>query len=230
MAHLSGFDNLSELNIITSTRGLNQSIIDKLKSIPRLTSLKVSLESGVPSIDDALRNQGHFDMATRNIKALADSGLPVVIMATLCRVNYQSVEGLCRLCADIGASGVILERYVPLGRGAGLAAEVLTSREWREVAAAVIRVADIDAAIDDLLPYRAFRVDMPEGALGDCGASGAFCNLGQSSMALMPDGTVYPCRRVPTPIGKLPDDGMGRILERLYGYSLTPQKCFGFDF
>jgi MoaA/NifB/PqqE/SkfB family radical SAM enzyme len=230
-ARLSGFGNLSELNIITSAYGADKSIIDRLKSIPRLTSVKVSLESHDPLINDGIRGRGHFDTVTRNIRALAGSGLPVVVMATLSRVNYQSVEGLCGLCAEMGAAGVILERYVPLGRGALLAESVLTRREWRDVAAAVSRVANIDANIDDLLRYRAFRIDMPDGTLGDgCAVSGAFCNLGPSSMALMPDGTVFPCRRVPVAVGKLPDDGMERILERLGGYASDPQKCFKFDF
>jgi len=231
MSRLSAFDNLDELNIITSTYGLDQSVIGRLKSIPKLTSVKVSLESHDPLINDDIRNKGHFDTATRNIKALAGSGLPVVVMAALSQRNYESVEGLCRLSADMGAAGIILERYVPLGRGVDLADSVLTSREWRDIAAAVIRVANIDVSIDDLLPYRAFRIDMPHGTLGDdCEVSGAFCNLGPESMALMPDGTVYPCRRVPTAIGKLPDDGMGRILNLLDGYSSVPQQCFGFDF
>jgi len=231
MARLSAFDNLDELNIITSTYGLDQSVIDRLKSIPKLTSVKVSLESHDPMINDGIRNPGHFDMATRNIRTLAGSGLPVVVMATLSQRNYESVEGLCRLSADMGAAGIILERYVPLGRGADLAGGVLTAREWRGIADAVIRVANIDVSIDYLLPYRAFRIDMPNGLLGDeCEVSGAFCNLGPSSMALMPDGTVYPCRRVPTAVGRLPDDGMGRILTLLDGYSSTPQQCFGFDF
>jgi MoaA/NifB/PqqE/SkfB family radical SAM enzyme len=231
LAHLSAFDNLGELNIITATYGLDQHVIDNLKSIHTLTSVKVSLESHDPRINDGIRNKGHFDMATRNIKTLIDYGLPVVIMATLSRRNYQSVEGLCKLCADLGAAGIILERYVPLGRGADLADSVLTSNEWRDIAAAVIRVANIDVSIDGLLQYRAFRIDMPNGLLGDdCEVSGAFCNLGASSMALMPDGTVYPCRRVPTAIGKLPDDGMERILTLLNGYSSTSQLCFGFDF
>jgi MoaA/NifB/PqqE/SkfB family radical SAM enzyme len=231
MAHLSAFDNLRELNIITSTYGIDQSVINNLKSIPKLTSVKVSLESHDPPVNDGIRGRGHFDMATRNIRTLIDSGLPVVVMATLNRRNCQSVDGLCGLCAGMGAAGIILERYVPVGRGADWADNVLTSNEWRDIAAAVIRVANIDAPISYLLPYRAFRVDMPHGTLGDgCEVSGAFCDLGPSSMALMPDGTVYPCRRVPIAVGKLPDDGMAGILGRLEEYSSVRQKCFGFDF
>jgi hypothetical protein len=49
-------------------------------------------------------------------------------------------------------------------------------------------------------------------------------------MALMPDGTVYPCRRFPLPVGKLPDDKMEKILAELGGYSSSPQRCFEFGF
>jgi len=50
-------------------------------------------------------------------------------------------------------------------------------------------------------------------------------------MALMPDGAVYPCRRVPAPVGKLPGDGMGRILAALKcECSPAQQRCFDFGF
>jgi MoaA/NifB/PqqE/SkfB family radical SAM enzyme len=163
-------------------------------------------------------------------------------MATLGRGNYRSAAGLCELAAGLGARGVILERFVPLGRGLEMSDAVLTSREWRELLRAICRIADMeidasdgenddDAAIAPLLPYRAFWIDMPLGLPGGaCSVSGALCQLGPSFMALMPNGTVYPCRRAPIPAGKLPDNGMARVLESLGRYSSVSQRCFGFDF
>jgi MoaA/NifB/PqqE/SkfB family radical SAM enzyme len=231
LSHLSTFDNLNELNIITSTHGMTERTIGRLKSIPKLTSVKVSLESHDPTVNDSIRKAGHFKTTVGNIAALVRSGLPVTIMATLSKQNYRSVEGLCRLSAGLGATGVIIERYVPLGRGSTMSSDVLTSSEWSEILSAIIRVAEMDVSVTDLLPYKAFRVDTPLGKIGgSCEVSGALCNLGPSSMALMPDGTVYPCRRVPAPVGKLPDDKMERILEKLNAHSPTPQRCFDFDF
>jgi len=222
MSYLSTFDNIGELNIITSTRGMDRSVIHGLRELPKLTYVKVSLESGDPLVDDNIRGLGHYKMARANIEQLIEADLPVVLMATLSKRNYQSVSGLCALAAELGSNGVIFERFVPLGQGVKEMADcVLTSVEWEEILSAIAGAAGADA--ETLRPYRAFWVD------GDT-VSGAPCCLGPTSMALMPDGTVYPCRRVPAPVGKLPDDGMGEVLKRLGGYSSFTQKCFDFDF
>jgi len=222
MAYLSGFDKLGELNIITSTSGMDRQTIRDLKALPKLAYVKVSLESHDPLINDSIRWSGHYAMTLGNIRKLADAGLRVIVMTTLSKQNYQSVAGLCALAESLGTHGVILERFVPLGRGAvTMRDSVLAAKEWREVLSAIAGIAGAETG--ELSPYKAFWVD---GAT----VSGAPCCLGPTSMALMPDGTVYPCRRVPTPAGKLPNDGMERILGVLNGYSSTPQKCFDFDF
>ena len=222
MEYLSTFDNIDELNIITSTARMDQKAIQDLKALPKLAYVKVSLESHDRLLNDDIRWRGHYEMTLGNIRKLANAGLQVILMTTLSKRNYQSVAGLCALAKDLGTCGVIFERFVPLGRGlVGMRDSVLTAKEWREVLGAIAGIAGV--AVDELLPYKAFWVD---GAT----VSGAPCCLGSGSMALMPDGTVYPCRRVPIPVGKLPDDGMDRILAALGGYSSTPQKCFDFDF
>jgi len=222
MEYLSTFDNLDELNIITSTAGMDQKAIMDLKALPKLSYVKVSLESHDGPLNDGLRWRGHHEMTLGNIRELTKAGLQVIIMTTLSKRNYQSVAGLCALAEDLGTCGVIFERFVPLGRGAvRMCDSVLAAREWSEVLDAISGVAGV--AVDELTPYKAFWVD---GAT----VSGAPCCLGSGSMALMPDGAVYPCRRVPIPVGKLPDDQMNRILAALDGYSATPQKCFRFDF
>jgi MoaA/NifB/PqqE/SkfB family radical SAM enzyme len=222
--HLSSFDNLEELNIITATYGMDRPTVEKLKSVRKLTSVKVSLESHDPRINDNIRGSGHFETASRHIKMLADAGISVIIMATLGKHNYHSVEGLCSLVADIGASGVIFERFVPVPESLGseLSSMALVSAEWDHILNSIASIAG-DIAVDDLRPYKAFWVDVNTGSV-----SGAPCCLGPSSMALMPDGTVYPCRRYPRPVGKLPGDLLDSILSKLVGYSSNPQRCFDF--
>jgi radical SAM protein with 4Fe4S-binding SPASM domain len=48
---------------------------------------------------------------------------------------------------------------------------------------------------------------------------GALCNLGDESMALMPDGTVYPCRRLPIAVGNVLKEPFETILPRLKRYA-----------
>jgi len=222
MAYLSKFESLGELNIITSASGMGEQEIRALAALPKLSYVKVSLESHDPALNDHLRWPGHHEMALEGIRKLASAGLRAVIMATLSKRNYRSAPGLCDLAESLGARGVIFERFVPLGRGAAqMGSEALAPTEWREVLGAIARIAG--AAPSALQQYKAFWVD-------GASVSGAPCCLGPASMALMPDGTVYPCRRVPAPVGKLPGDGMERILAALGGFSATPQKCFDFGF
>ena len=222
MAYLGGFNNIGELNIITGTMGMSDKTVSDLKALPKLDYVKVSLESHDRQINDGIRRAGHYGMTLANIQSLVDAGLRVVIMTTLSRQNYRSVAGLCDLAESLGTHGVIFERFVPLGRGAAeMGGSVLSAKEWPEVLGAIAGIAGVTAG--ELLPYKAFWVN--GGAV-----SGAPCCLGSGSMALMPDGTVYPCRRVPVPVAKLPDDRMEHILGVLGGYSATPQRCFGFGF
>jgi len=222
MEYLSQFENLGELNIITSTNGMNQKAIDDLRALPKLAYVKVSLESRDPEINDSIRWHGHYRMALENIRKLVAAGLQVIIMTTLSKRNYQSVAGLCALARELNTRGVIFERFVPLGRGAAqMRDSVLTLAEWQEILEAIADVAGTEA--DDLRPYKAFWVD-------GAAVSGAPCCLGSESMALMPDGTVFPCRRVPVPAGKLPSDGMERMLTILSEYSSTPRRCYDFGF
>jgi len=222
MSYLEGFDNIDELNIITSTMGMNEKTIRDLKALRRLAYVKVSLESDDAKLNDEIRWPGHYSTTVGNIRKLVDSGLRIVIMTTLSKQNYRSIAGLCSIAENLGTSGVIFERFVPLGRGAeGMHDSVLTAKEWPEVLGAIAGVAG--ASAEDLLPYKAFWVDGTD-------VSGAPCCLGRESMAVMPDGTIYPCRRVPVAVGKLPDDGMGRVLGMLGGYSSTPQLCYDFGF
>jgi len=219
MEYLASFENLGELNIITSASGLDRDVIRGLSALPKLDYIKISLESHDPLINDRIRGDGHHTMTLKNIRQLTDAGLSVVIMTTLSRLNYQSVTGLCGLAEELGARGVIFERFVPLGRGGKMRDSVLTPFHWQEILTAIADIADV--SVDDLRPYKAFWVD--GGAV-----SGAPCCLGPSSMALMPDGTVYPCRRVPVPAGRLPEDSMEHILTVLKGYSSLQERCFDF--
>ena len=40
---------------------------------------------------------------------------------------------------------------------------------------------------------------------------GALCSVGNNALTIMPDGTVYPCRRLSIPIGNILTDGLFSI-------------------
>ncbi len=215
--YLVSFGNLEELNLITNACDIDDNTISRIAD-SGISSLKVSLESHILETNDSIRGAGHFDTVTRNVRRLRLSKLPVILMVTLGSYNYEHIPGLCRLASELGAGEVIFERFVPLGHGLGQRDSVLSANQWLRVLSSIAELTELDMDINDLLPYKAFRLDLSEGYVTP-GLSGALCNLGPSSMALMPDGTVFPCRRLPTPVGKLPHDHIFDILSKLEYYS-----------
>jgi radical SAM protein with 4Fe4S-binding SPASM domain len=63
---------------------------------------------------------------------------------------------------------------------------------------------------DALLPYQAFQVNFngeePE-------LLGAPCVIGRDGLCIMPEGSVFPCRRFPIPIGNLMNESLKEIWE-----------------
>ncbi|MFP4014083.1 MAG: radical SAM protein [Chitinispirillaceae bacterium] len=220
LGHISEYNTIEELNVITSATVLGEAVLEKLSIVTRLTYIKVSLESNDPAVNDSIRGSGHFEKVVHNIGRLVNAGHSVVLMVTLGSCNFDSVAGICGLAGTLGVSGVIFERYVPLGRGKGIVSNLLSPHEWAFVIQEICRIGEVDTGIEDLLAYKAFWVDMSDGEGGEAGSvRGALCNLGPSSMALMPDGTVFPCRRLPFSVGKMPEESIFQILERLQKYS-----------
>ncbi|MDG5815089.1 radical SAM protein [Chitinispirillales bacterium ANBcel5] len=219
LRHLATYNNLKELNLITNALEIDEAILRELKKNGALSAIKISLESHDSSINDSIRGKGHFEAVLNSIELLQSAGLQVVLMVTLGAWNWNSVSGLLQLARQKGVKGVIFERFVPLGNGLHIADGILNANHWLEIRKTIISENDLGISPEELLPYRAFFIDTQEteNIGGEIGA--ALCNLGPQSMALMPDGTVYPCRRLPIPVGVLPSDSFPKVLKDLSKYS-----------
>jgi len=215
LSHLDGFGEVVELHVITNGTVTVAAALDALARASRLTTIKVSVESADPGINDRIRGPGNLARVERGIARLREAtDKSVVTMVTFGRHNAAGVKRFAAWSRDQGVAGAIFERFVPLGRGRAMAGATLDEAGWSEVAAAVYGLADIDADAEDLPPYRAFWLGFEDGG-EECSLAGAECNLGSGSMALMPDGTVCPCRRFPEPLGNARFEPVATIRERL---------------
>jgi len=213
---LHRYDALAEVNVITNGMRADPAALGALAALPKIGCFKISLE-GDRETDDALRGDGHFDAVMENLPRFVAIGRPVVLMLTLSRRNASSIAGILDLARDRGVAGVIFERFVPLGRGVRMCGDVLEPREWGAACRAIAAAAGVDDEPEELLPYRAFWVDVRSGA--EEPLSGALCNLGRDSMCLMPDGAVFPCRRLPVLVGNVLAEPFETIRERLAAYA-----------
>jgi MoaA/NifB/PqqE/SkfB family radical SAM enzyme len=208
------------LDLVSSGLGADHALMEDLAGIEKLQTVKLSIEAADPTINDAVRGRGHQarfkEILPRWQAAFGDR---LVLMMTLGRHNLDQIEPTALWAADAGCGGLIIERFVPLGRGRVMAEAALNEEDWRAATRRIAASAKIEE--EALLGHRAFWLRFsggtPEVATADC-------QLGRDSMAILPDGTVLPCRRLPPPVGKLPKDDLLEILDRLDAVA-SKMKC-----
>jgi len=209
---LESVDNLKAVNIITNGLLLNNKTIENLNGLKKIKELKISLEGGDVETNDKIRGKGVFDKVMKNIESIRDiSNKELILMFTLGSYNYNNLNEMLEFAETSKVDGVIIERFVPWGRGVLLKDQYLKKGEWHRVIEAIIQFTKLDYSPVELLPYKAYHIVFKR----TIELKGALCNLGNESMALMPNGDVYPCRRFPTRIGNIMQDDFKEILLRL---------------
>lgn len=212
LEYLDTTDNIKIINIITNGLFLNDKAMEKLNEFRKLKELKISLEGGDTETNDRIRGKGTFNRVINSIKSIRNiSKKEIVLMFTLGSYNYRNLSAMLKLASELDVDGMIIERFVPWGNGMFLKDYYLKKNEWQDVVTEIIRFTNLDFSPTELLPYKAFHIVFDK----TTELKGAMCNLGDESMALMPDGDVYPCRRLPTKIGNIIKDDFKEIRLRL---------------
>lgn len=207
MECLEGTVNITGYNIITNGLVIKEDDIKKLNQMSKLKEVKMSLEHSNPIINDRIRGRNAFERCMANFDVLKRNlNKKIVLMYTVAGYNYRDIvnfgqgeSGLLDFAEEAGADAVILERFIPLGRGKLLMGHYLSEEEWREVIKGVIIFAGLNIDDKELRGYRAFYIGLGHAI----DVLGAVCNIGEGTMALMPNGDIYPCRRLPRKIGNI---------------------------
>lgn len=216
---LTAHPSVLEVMLITNALEIRQSTVVRLASFPKLTTVKVSLE-GLEGTNDAIRGKGVFRKVLRVLENLCASPLRVVLMVTLHKGNLGEIPAFFTFFREFGVDGIIFERFVPEGVGKGMEQEVLDKDKWREFLEMLCSLCDMDLPLEALLPYKAFWVEFTDGV----SLLGAPCSLGES-FCLMPDGTLFPCRRLPIPLGNILSEGLRGLFSHPLLGKLKDRRC-----
>ncbi len=221
LSYINGFDTCSEINIITNGTFINERLILSIKSLNKIRYIKVSIESPDEITNDRIRGKDSLKIVTDNLEKFKMAGKEIIIMMTLASYNFRDIEKMIDYAVIHNLSGVIFERFIPLGNGNKMRESYLKKDEWKSVIADILRIIKSDLDPDDLIEYKAFMLLKKRRGFE---LKGALCNLGRESMALMPDGSIYPCRRYNKKIADIKNDSIKRILQILSGYDLKKIK------
>ncbi|MCS7238811.1 MAG: radical SAM protein [Thermoguttaceae bacterium] len=201
------------IGILTNGTLIDDASVNRLKRYERLREVQVSLDGANESTHDAIRGPGAFARAIEAIERLVQGGIPIAIMFTLTSQNFREINEFLRLAGELKVNAITIERMVPAGSHCDK--QLVPSKE-------IIKDVFVTVA------QRKNRLLREHGVLvrtarplwcllGD--ELGGYCPAGLTSLCVMPDGTLLPCRRLEIPIGNVLKDGLLR-----YG---TPPKSYG---
>ena len=227
--HLDQQSEVEELGIITNGLLMDRERMIKLSDFPKLKKIKISLDGADAETNDAIRSKGAFEKVMQNLSLIRrEKRFEIILMFTVMKKNFRNLPFFFKLCQDNGIDGLIIERFIPLGKGRGITSEVLRKEEWNEMIGMLVRFFSIEGEENSLPPYQAFQISFtgeePE-------LLGAPCVIGVDGLCIMPEGNVFPCRRFPISIGNLLDQSLKQIwesselLERLRRKENLKGKC-----
>jgi len=87
---------------------------------------------------------------------------------------------------------------------------VLEKGQWADVIRTLSDFFSVDRVEKDFLPFQAFHIRQHEDEVELLGAP---CVVGADGLCVMPDGTVFPCRRFPVSMGNLRYHSLKEIWE-----------------
>jgi radical SAM protein with 4Fe4S-binding SPASM domain len=183
----------------------------RLSGFSKLKKIKISLDGANAEINDSIRSGGTFDKVMRNLPLIKETGgFEILFMFTVMKRNFKNLPSLFKLCQDLSIDGLIIERFIPLGRGREIMGEVLSKEEWKEMIKMLLDFFPIGEEDYSFLPYQAFQVSFNE---EEPELLGAPCIVGVDGLCIMPEGNVFPCRRFPISIGSLLETPLKKIWE-----------------
>jgi radical SAM protein with 4Fe4S-binding SPASM domain len=192
---------VEELGIITNGLLIDPELTRRLSDFSKLKKMKISLDGGDAETNDSIRSKGTFEKVIQNLSYIKEGGrFEILFMLTVMKRNFKSLPSFLKLCQDLGIDGLIIERFIPLGRGKEIVSEVLSQEEWKEMIRMLLDFFPTEGEEQPFLPYQAFQISFngeePE-------LLGAPCVVGLDGLCIMPEGNVLPCRRFPISIGNL---------------------------
>jgi radical SAM protein with 4Fe4S-binding SPASM domain len=206
MERLDSSDVVGYYDILTNGTLIAHEDVARLSTATKLRRVQLSLEGPSAEINDAIRGRGTFVRTLAAIDLLKSAGIQVAVMMTITKRNKDSIPGTLDLLAEHKVDTFATERFIPEGSGSELHDAMLSQHEARETFELVHALGIAERRLRVLMYRPLFAlVDSQDPTVG------AMCSVGNNALTVMHDGTVYPCRRLPIPLGHVLRDGLFKI-------------------
>jgi selenobiotic family peptide radical SAM maturase len=196
--------------------------LEEIVSLQKPAYFQVSLE-GLEGHDDSVRGEGHFARTLEFLGVLREMGIYSMVMLTLTRDNMDQIIPLGEILRD-RADLFTFNRLSPVGEGAGL-------RLPERAPYAAFLVDYLEAAKTN--PVLGFKDNLlnlvyhrrGEDLFGGCCGYG--CGAAFNFLALLADGEMHACRKLPSCLGNILDLSLTDLYESEAAgrYRAGPHAC-----
>jgi len=169
---------------------------------------------GLEKTHDLLRKPGSFKTTLGAVPIIKNAGITCTIMSTVSLINYLEFPELARLCAEHKVNGFAFSRYCPNNQDTEHNIPALV---YRQFLAKMWQVYSelVDGKTNFILKDHLLVAYLYEEGLYRLrdGQDIVFdgCNCGTKHMTLLPDGTVFACRRFDSPVGNIRNQSFKEI-------------------
>ena len=207
LTYLDDKEHIASFQILSNGLLLGEDEVAILKKFKKLNGIQVSLESPDENIHNKIRGEGNFEKVIEKIAFLKDAGMRLSVMMTISKLNYKQIFAMNELLKKLKIDVFGVDRFIPETRS-DFDEFALTSSELKEAFQSLY-----DLSQKQTLPKISLKRPL-YCLLGKEGTYGARCSAGTSSFAILPDGVMLPCRRLPIPLGNILKDNFIDIWNR----------------
>jgi MoaA/NifB/PqqE/SkfB family radical SAM enzyme len=190
---------------------------------------------GMPGYHDAFRAmEGAFHQAERGIGLLVDAGVPVEIVTTISRENFDQFDEIAAWALEAGARKLLVQPLLDLGRGSEIKSQQLTSEQLNIL---ILKTSDAGNASQGRMATSIIGGSKRFLLAHPCAAyvcNGGGCHRGVSAeikkVVVREDGTILPeatnlDHRYA--IGNVADGPLGDLVKNYFadGYSAFDHLC-----
>lgn len=122
-------------HLLSDTIAFSHSALNALRDLKRIEYIGSSIDGHNAETHDVWRGRGAFDALLERSRKIADTGVPLLLGATLSKHNFSKVQDIGRVACSVGATYFEIGFLTPIGRAERLAHCVLDGDEVREALA-----------------------------------------------------------------------------------------------
>ena len=184
--------------ILTNGLLLNNEKVARFKEL-KIDYVQVSLE-GMEKKNDQIRGKGTFRKILKAVRLLVKNKINTDISVTVTKQNLRDIPLLVELAKKLRVNSLGLRRFIPLGRGEEMKKLMLSAQETKEL---YLYIMKINRKLVDQKLKLNVGIGCEDGILAQERYKVNTCVAGYSSLTILPNGDVYPCRRLPIYVGNV---------------------------